>query len=121
MPTDKAIRRQLRELTQMAHDRELGLYLSELESRFRQWREGEIGPSELSDLIHEFHEDAARAVHGTYTNLDEEQSVARAIGIGLLRQGEVPEEIRKRLSSSIDFYREHYQIDEDDPLAKLRA
>ena len=82
---------------------------------------GEISPSELSDLIHEFHDGSARSVYKTYSNLDREQLVARAIGIGLLEESEVSDEIRERLSSSIGFYRDHYEIDEGDPLARLRA
>jgi hypothetical protein len=114
-------RKELGDLTEKAHDRELGLYLAELHSRFLQWREGEISPSELSDLIHEFHDGSARAVYKTYSNLDREQLVARAIGIGLLKESEVSDEIRERLSSSIDFYTDHYEIDQGDPLSKLRA
>ena len=49
--TSKAKRRDVARLTALAHDRELGLYLSELEARFREWRAGRIGPSELSDLL----------------------------------------------------------------------
>jgi len=121
MANGNPIRKELRDLAEKAHDRELGLYLAELHSRFLHWREGEISPSELSDLIHEFHDGSARSVYKTYSNLDREQLVARAIGIGLLEASEVSDEIRERLSSSIGFYRDHYEIDEGDPLARLRA
>ncbi len=115
------MRKQLRELVEVAHDRELGLYLSELETRFGEWRDGQIGPTELSDFIHEFHDGSSRAVYKTYTILKRDQLVARAIGIGLLREDEVSEEIREMLSDSIAYFRGHYEIDEDDPLSKLRT
>ena len=120
MSDEKEIRKQLGELAGKAHDRELNLYLSDLESHFIDWREGSIGPTALSDFIHEFHDGAARAVYKTYTKLKRDQLVARAIGIGLLSEDEVPLEIKERLAEAIDYYREHYVIDEDDPLSKLR-
>ncbi|MHA2360158.1 MAG: hypothetical protein ACXAB5_07780 [Candidatus Thorarchaeota archaeon] len=120
MSTEKEIRKQIRELAGKAHDRELNLYLSELENHFAEWREGTISPIELSDSIHEFHNGANRAIYKTYTKLKRDQLVARAIGIGLLSEDEVPLEIKERLAGAIEFYREHYEIDDDDPLSKLR-
>ena len=116
----KTKRKELARLAGLAHDRELGLYLSELEVHFRDWREGRIGPSELSDFIHEFHDGSARAVFKTYSLLKRDQLVARAVGIGLLKENEVAEEIRQSLAGLIDHYREDYQIDQDDPLSQLR-
>jgi hypothetical protein len=120
MSNEKEVRKQLRELAGKAHDRELGLYLSDLENRFEDWRAGTISPIELSEFIHEFHDGASRAVYKTYTKLKRDQLVARAIGIGLLPEDEVPLEVKERLAGAIDYYREHYVIDEDDPLSKLR-
>ena len=120
MSKEKETRKQLRELAGKAHDRELDLYLSDLESRFFEWRAGTISPIKLSDFIHEYHDGAARAVYKTYTKLKRDQLVARAIGIGYLSKDEVPLEIKERLAGEIDFFREHYEIDDDDPLSKLR-
>ena len=120
MSKGRSYRRELRELVGKAHDRELGIYLDELEMRFKEWKEGKIGPSDLSDFIHEFHDGSARHVYKTYTTLKREQLVARALGIGLLREEEVAREIRERLSDSIDYYCEYYEIGEDDPLSRLR-
>jgi len=114
------MRKQFGQLAGLAHDRELGLYLSELEERFRDWREGRLGPSELSDFIHEFHVGWAREVFKTYTLLKRDQVVARAIGVGLLKESEVAEEIRHTLAGLIAHYRDNYQIDKNDPLSRLR-
>ena len=118
--TGKATRKELARLAGLAHDRELRLYLSELEVHFRDWREGRIGPSELSHFIHEFHDGSARDVFKTYNLLKRDQLVARAVGIRLLNENEVAEEIQKSLAGLIDHYREDYQIDQDDPLSQLR-
>ena len=120
MVQPKHLRKELRQLAATAHDRELGLYLSQLESHFAAWRAGELGPGELADCIHGFHEEQARAVHATYSMLEPDQLVARAIGIGLLKGDEVPEEVRQALSDAITHFRDNYAIDEDDPLWELR-
>jgi hypothetical protein len=117
---DKQIRKELRQLVETAHDRELGLYLSHLERRFAAWRDGKLAPGELSDFIHEFHDGSARAVYKTYSMLKPHQPVARALGIGLLRDDEVSEGLRQTLSDAITYYREQYAIDQDDPLSHLR-
>ena len=121
MSKGRSDRRELQELVGKAHDRELEVYLDELEMRFKEWREGRISPSDLSDFIHEFHDISARHVYKTYTTLKREELVARAIGIGLLREEEIPSEIREKLSAAIDYYEQYYEIDDDDPLSRLRA
>lgn len=80
----------------------------------------EIGPGELSDFIHEFHGGWARGVYKTHSVLKPDQLVARALGIGLLRGDEVSEGLRHTLTDAITYYREHYAIDENDPLSQLR-
>ncbi len=120
MSYGKEIRKQLRKLVAKAHDRELNLYIAELEMGFDEWRDGKISPSELSGLIHEFHDGSSRAVYKTYIKLKRDQLVARAIGIGLLKEEEVSEEIMETLAEDISYFREHYEIDGDDPLVKLR-
>ena len=114
-------RKHLAELAGLAHDRELELYLSELENRFREWRQGTISSTELLDFIHEFHDGSARAVYSTYTQMKRDEVVARAIGVGLLREDEVPSEIREPLEGLVSHFRHTYQIDEHDPLARPRS
>ena len=116
----KEIRRELRRLVKTAHDRELGLYLSHLERRFAEWRDGNLGPGELSDFIHEFQDSSARRVYKTYSMLKPDQLVAWALGIGLLRDDDVSEGLRQTLCDAITYYRDHYAIDQADPLSQLR-
>ena len=103
-----------------AHDRELGLYLSYLEKRFAEWRHREIGAGELSDFTHEFHDGRARGVFDTYSILEPDQLIARALGIGLLSGDEVSEGLRQTLTEVVTYFRERCAIDEDDPPSQLR-
>ena len=114
-------RKYLAELADLPRDRELDLYLSELENRFREWRQGTVSSTELSDLIHEFHDGSARAVYSTYGQMKGDEIVARAVGVGLLREDEVSTEIREALAVLVTHFRLTYQIDEHDPLARLRS
>jgi hypothetical protein len=114
-------RESLTKLAGMAHDRELELYLSELEDRFREWRQGAISSTELSDFIHDFHDGAARGIYSTYTQMKRDEAVARAIGVGLLGEDEVPSEITQALATTISHFRHTYQIDDRDPLARHRS
>jgi len=50
---DREKKKRLMYLAGLAHDRELDLYLSELEGRFHEWRQGTISSTELSESIHE--------------------------------------------------------------------
>ena len=114
-------RKYLAELADLARDRELHLYLSELENRFREWRQGTISSTELSDFIHQFHDGSARTVYSTYIQMKPDEVVARAIGVGLLREDEVPSESREPLEALVSHFRHTYQIDEHDALARLRS
>jgi hypothetical protein len=69
------------------------------------WRGGHLGPHELSDHIHEFHNGAARELFGLYTHVHPSQLVARAVANGLLSETEVPAALLTKLSRSIEFYR----------------
>ena len=56
--TSKRIKRLVREYAAIAHDRELGQALRDLDVQFGRWRNGEISAAELNDVIHQFHDGA---------------------------------------------------------------
>ena len=64
------------------HDLDLWVFLDELEMRYKEWIEGRISQSNLSDFIHEFHDSSSRHVYKTYARLKREGLVERALGIG---------------------------------------
>lgn len=110
----RGTRRTLRELSRTAWERELNAELSVLAASFDQWRAGSIGPHELSDRIHTFHHGAARELYGLYTRVHPTQLVARAVGLQVLSDTEVPPSLLEALATSIEYYRTQLDAPHDD-------
>jgi hypothetical protein len=101
----KGERRILRELAGEVYEAEAALLLEDLAASFAQWRSGEILPSELLQLIHEFHRDQSRELWSMYQGLREYDIVARGLARGLLAETKVPSSIREKLEPRIGDYR----------------
>jgi hypothetical protein len=56
----KALKREIRQLAGVLHERLLAAELAKLEVEFARWRAGELDAIELSTLIHKFHEGPPR-------------------------------------------------------------
>ena len=111
----RGTRRILRQLANTAWDRELDTELKVLATSFADWKAGELGPHELSDRIHTFHHGAARELYGLYTRVHPPELVARAVGLGILSENEVPPDLREALANGIQYYRSaHPPLDDDD-------
>ena len=100
----KRIKRLVREWAGVAHDRDLRDALSELRARFDRWDRGEIDSFELNNLIHRFHQDTARQIWKRYATTHMEPAVASAVAAGVLREGELPEELVQHVAALIEFY-----------------
>jgi len=101
----KKRRRQFRELAGLAYRRELEEALGQLEASFKAWRSGEIGPFELSDRIHKFHNGPSRELWSTYESLDAEMSVPLAFVRGVLKEEDVPPELLEQLRRTAELHR----------------
>jgi len=101
----RGTRRVLRQLANTAWERELNAELTTLAASFAEWKSGSLGPHELSDRIHTFHHGAARALYGLYTRVHPPELVARAVGLGILSESEVPPDLREALTGAIQYYR----------------
>ena len=98
-------RRQLRELAGLAWERELAAELRLLSNHFDDWRGGRLGPHELSECIHAFHDGAARALYVLYTRVHPAQLVARGVAYDVISETEIPSALLAKLSQSIEFFR----------------
>ena len=107
-------RRALRELAGTAWKRELALELRRLGESFDAWRDGDLGPHELSDRIHQFHHGAARKLYGLYTCAHPSQLVARAVAHGLVSESEVSAALYAKLGKAVEFYRSEQSLLESD-------
>jgi hypothetical protein len=93
----KSVRRSIRDLAAVAHIRELDAELRCLDNLFSQWRNGQLGPHELNDAIHQFHDGPSRHLWRAYTDSDPSLAVASAIARGVLREQEIPAQAAEEL------------------------
>ena len=99
--SDKALRRCLRELAELAYERELSRELSELEAEFGRWHSGETNAFDLSEAIHGFHQGAARELFSRYQRSNEELVVAQAIHGGIISRDEAGAAMLKHLAGHL--------------------
>jgi hypothetical protein len=99
----KAVKRHLRQLAALAHEEDLRRALLPLASAFDEWRAGRLQSGELADVIHRFHDGAAREIWKSYTYAHD-SAVARAIATGVLERDKVPPEVLEFLGNTIEHY-----------------
>ena len=93
----KPTRKKLRELAGLAHERELSRALETLDSHFTRWRQQEIDCFELNDRIHSFHQKTSRELWKTYSSMEDDFLVCRAVKLGFLSREEVPEKVAEAI------------------------
>jgi hypothetical protein len=103
---DKTQRHRLRELAELAYERELARALSDLEDDFKRWRAGETNAFALSESIHEFHQGAARDLFSMYGRTEPELIVARALHEGILSMDEMGDVVIKQLAGHLKVLKE---------------
>jgi len=109
MPSEEADVRKLRELRDLAYERELTTELKALEAAFDQWKENHIDSRELNELIHDFHRGPRRRLASIYEDLEPALAVARAVAYGVLAYDEVPVHLLDELEAPIQFFQDRAQ------------
>ena len=100
----KAQKKKLRELADIANERELDQELEKLYGHFECWRKKEISCFDLSDLIHTFHQGASREIWKIYTSSDSDMAVSRGIVLGFLKKEEVSKGLLEILQPRINVF-----------------
>jgi hypothetical protein len=101
----KSQRRCIRELAEIAYDRELSRELTALEGEFARWRNGAISAHDLDERIHQFHQGPNRQLFTRYTGSAIDLAVAAAIANGVISKVEAGPEILEILHGVIEFAR----------------
>ena len=92
----KSQKRAVRELLGDAHEAEIAAALVKVEQAIREWRGGEILPSEASERIHEFHKES-QEIYKTYNYLLPILALARAVTLGFVELARVPADLQLRV------------------------
>jgi hypothetical protein len=95
----KSQKRELRRIAALAYDRELTTALRTLDAQFHRWRSGEIGPHELADAIHAFHQGPNRELWSRYSGSASTLSAAYAVVRGIVSESEVATDLLPILKS----------------------
>jgi hypothetical protein len=101
----KAVKRQLRQLAGILHERAVREHLDRLADDFQDWRAGKLDTWELTDRIHRFHDGPSRDLYKQYEYGQPDLLVAHALAHGLLGESEVSPEVRQALAGRIDLFR----------------
>jgi len=96
-PNTETLRQTLRQLAELARERELEQHLARLYQYFQLWRTMEIDNFEMLDMIEQFHKEVATDLNQTYDLMDDNILVTKALAQGLLDKEEVPVEILQRI------------------------
>jgi hypothetical protein len=100
----KRIKRLLRECAGAAHEEELRRALLPVSEAFGRWARRELSSGELSEIIHRFHQGAARELWVRYNTSHLEMPVASAITNGVLGRETIPTELLEHLAGALRFY-----------------
>jgi len=103
----KAQRKELRRLSGLAHERELGAAATQLGLQFERWRRGEIDVFALNEEIHKFHDGVSRDLYKFYVMGGSmvEFNVASAVARDVLNESEIDPPILQGLASLIETFR----------------
>lgn len=109
MELTKAMKRESRDLIDLAYERALAAELSGLEAKFRAWRKSEITVFDLNDEIHKFHSGPSRDLFSFYNGSRgmEHVTVASAVAQGFLQRSELSPTLLRALEDQIEYIEEN--------------
>ncbi len=84
----------LEDLANLAYERELNRELSKLHLHLERYRHRENKFFQMTDMKLKFIQETSDEILQLYDHLEAEQAVSRAVALGLLREDEVPQEMR---------------------------
>jgi hypothetical protein len=106
----KKVKQQMRELISLLYQRELQLELENIDQYFEQWRKGKFSPFELSEHIHEFHQNPSRELFSKYQSTSLFPTyVTQGIAKKILDPSEIPAETWKALENNITFWEREFK------------
>ena len=100
----KKQKKHLRELTNLAYERDLSRCLEVLESSFKDWKNNEITVWDLNQVIHEYHNEIARDLYKSYTMNDPVFSVAFGLKQGVISLQDIEENCRDEIISLYELF-----------------
>jgi len=92
----------LRELAQVAYERDLSRSIDELHRQMADWKNGQMTVWDIEQSIHEFHNKIARSLYRSYAHTDSILAVAIGIAQGVIVLADALEEVREQLQQIVE-------------------
>lgn len=87
----------IKDLVNLAYERELNRELSKLRQHLKRYRHRENKFFRMTDLKIKFMQETSEEILRVYDHLEPDQAVSRAVALGLLSRDEIPQEMQKAL------------------------
>lgn len=101
----KSQKKHLRQLASQCYEKETSLALEELYENFQKWKKSEITPWDLTEKIHEHHDQIARELWKIYVQINDPcLSVSIALAKGIIEIKEVQENCRELVEMRSEFF-----------------
>lgn len=100
----KQIKKELRELSGLAYQRELDEELEKIAKQFDDWRQKKISCFELNAKIHEFHNGVSKELWIQYESRHEDFRVAVAIVKNIIKREEISPKAFECIKGLIESY-----------------
>ena len=91
----------IRNLSNIAYERELSRELSRVQRHIDLYRERESKFFNLKEIRFKFYRETSDEIWRLYHHMGPDKAVERAVALGLLNEEEVPEDIRSHLSYAV--------------------
>lgn len=93
------IDKQMKELAQLAYERDLSRCIDVLHAQMREWKEGRMTVWDIEQSIHEFHNKIARGLYRSYAMNDTFLAVAFGVAQEVLSIDDIPESEKAKIQS----------------------
>ena len=102
----KKQRKHIREMANIAYEREMAAALDKLLMSLQKWKQGEKTPFDLDGEIHQYHNGTARELYKQYATGDPDMAVLLALSRGTLKIEELSEDCRSFFQDRLDRIRD---------------
>jgi hypothetical protein len=93
----RKIDKQMKELAQLAYERDLSRCIDVLHAQMSEWKDGRMSVWDIDQSIHEFHNKIARGLYRSYAMTDTFLAVAFGVAQDVLSIEDIPESEKAKI------------------------
>src|SRR6185369_11341487 len=95
--TSRKIDKRMKELAQLAYERDISRCIDVLHAQMNEWKEGKTTVWDIEQSIHEFHNKIARGLYRSYAMTDTFLAVAFGVAQGVLSLDDIPKSEKAKI------------------------